>query len=350
MKKIDVKLLHIERVVDKQLKFTMFRKLLNDNKVHFLKETLRNPSDGVFKRIKETFAAVRRSIIRHLPPTKSMRHQLPMSQRFGGLALRPISSSTFAAQTTALALPIDDTCNHFLFDKLPIDSVLSIDAAFDPFAQHYTPSTITAFNKRSWMSESLRQQELDRNINGIIRFTFPAVFVLQPHLEHEDIIKLHGTKCVQLFNEVVSDTHKSRIRSVQSLGATTCLDVPPYEVRYTDLDYFSLLGLYLGGTFNPQNALCRKCGADLDAYGHHVLHCKKGNHLIKLRKRLRDQLWKEMSRAGWKTETEQRWTPQRMATDDVYVPETHGVPGDVLISGYFDDGRSEPDAYDVFGH
>ena len=54
---------------------------------------------------------------------------------------------------------------------------------------------------------------------------------------------------------------------------------------------------------------------------------------------VRDRMVKEAKKAGKNVTVEQRWKPHRIDENVPYDVHVHGVPGDMALPVYFDDGR-----------
>ena len=93
---------------------------------------------------------------------------------------------------------------------------------------------------------------------------------------------------------------------------------------------------------------CLKCGEEVDEFGHHGLHCPFGGDVIRSHNALADVWCQFFKRAGYVAEREQNYDIDRLIelesgrgcklnADEFAV---NGVPGDIKVYGWFDDGRA----------
>jgi hypothetical protein len=147
----------------------------------------------------------------------------------------------------------------------------------------------------------------------------------------ESIDKSYERKYYQIANE----SDKARLKALTVNGATTWLNCPPnalYGVKFSDLEYYTLLSLYLGAPLLQNNTLCRRCNQELDKYGHHALSCKYGPNSIKRHNKLRNLVQKFCHEAGLQTEIEAKYPNQGISEEF----KVDGIPGDICVKQWFD--------------
>jgi hypothetical protein len=144
------------------------------------------------------------------------------------------------------------------------------------------------------------------------------------------------------YYQIASEADKARLKALTVNGATTWLNCPPnavYGVKFSDLEYYTLLSLYLGAPLLHNDTLCKRCNQELDKHGYHALSCKYGPNAIQRHNRLRDLIQKFCQDAGFQTEIEVKYQKQLSPQEQ----KVDGVPGDILVKQWFD--TTYKDAY-----
>ena len=336
VKKLMIKLKHIESIKDRQIRTTLYMKFMNLNKVIY---TLKNTKvyEEWIEKLGQVYDYIVQSTLSHINVPEVAEYQIPLSTSQGGLGMRNPRQYYHASRISTLNNKIDIIPRFFRFEKLS-NGVNNID-------------DITEYNQVFAASQKKHKHQLEKYVTELNAFLSPDVLVLSDVTKHRQILKLIDKKYLKLFNEFGTDQDRARIRSLSTAGATSWLTVPAnsfYGQKFTDLEYYVTMTLFIGGKLVQEKQYCKRCGQEMDEYGYHALSCPNGPYMIARHNGIRDVVVKVGRQAGMQVEIEQKYNREMEGLD---MEDTdgddpiHGIPGDIKIQNWFD----RRDNKDLFG-
>ena len=327
VKKLMIKLKHIEAIKDRQIRTTLYLKFMNLNKVIYILKNTRIYKEWLDK-FAEIYDYIVRSITSHINVPEIAKYQIPLSQSRGGLGMRNPRNYYTASKISALNNTIDIIPRFFRFNKLH-DGVNRLNE-------------VNKYNKAYANAKRQHQHLIEKyttELNGQIS---PDTLILTEKTKHRHILQLIDNKHMRLFNQNGTDHDKARIRSLTTAGATAWLFVPAngfYGQKYTNMEYYVILSLFLGAPLVHERKICNRCGQEMDKYGYHTLSCPSGPLLIQRHNGIRNICVGFAKTAGLRVEIEQRYNREIGGLDleDTELEDPiGGIPGDLKIFNWYD--------------
>jgi hypothetical protein len=289
-----------------------------------------------------------------------MPFQIAISQRQGGLGLRQPSVYYHATRITTLINTIPEISKYFLFPMIQniqnnIITTIQSGTNIDNHTKYPKPQFIIAndadpdtiiLNQSFHNNIQILQHQLQTSISNFNKSIDdeknPMNININNCTTHKMLLEAIDKYYERRYYQIASEADKARLKALTVNGATTWLNCPPnalYGVKFSDLEYYTLLSLYLGAPLLHNETLCKRCNQELDKHGYHALSCKYGPNAIQRHNKLRNLIQKFCQDAGFQTETEVKY-PQQL------LPQEHkidGIPGDILVKQWFD--TTYKDAY-----
>ena len=336
VKKLITKIKHIETIRDRQIRTTMYLKFMNLNKIIYILKNAPIYKEWLDK-FGEIYDYIVNSITAHINVPEIAKYQIPLSQSKGGLGMRNPRIYYAASKISALNNTIDIIPRFFRFKKLHAGVVGLND--------------INKYNKAFANARRRQQHIFDKYLSELNNQITPDTLVVTEKTKHRHILQLIDNKYMRLFNENGTDYDRARIRSLTTAGATAWLFVPAngfYGQKYTNLEHYILLSLFLGAKMVQQRKICKRCGQEMDEFGYHCLSCPSGPLMIQRHNGLRNISLRFAKMAGFRVEIEQKYNREMAGLDledtDLDDP-IHGVPGDIKIYDWYDDRDQDKDMY-----
>ena len=316
--KLEIKLLYVMTINDKQIQQLLLRKFMDYNKVIFTLKTAVITNEWL-TRLDSLYDDISKIITKHINFTNTMKYQMALPVKAGGFGLRRPSEHIFASKITALT----DTCRKAESFFVFLDEAKKQENQFN-----------NNFIKSYEWAQSVENSLLTEMIQKFTAMIAPYdTYVYDPKHKHRELLNLIEKKYTYLFNMHGSNMDNVRHKSQSMTGCNSWLNVIPnntYGTQFSNREMHVLLSLYLGAPIGAKEQKCMKCNKICDIYGSHALQCSKDGHVIKRHDYVRDRLAQMIEDAGFEVQIEQRYDSNSERID--------GRPGDILIKHWKNDG------------
>jgi hypothetical protein len=291
---------------------------MNYNKIIYLLKNVKITTNWINK-IDNIFQYIQQIITLHINNTATLKYQLPLSQKKGGLGLRNPSIFYPATKISALCGKSDILKNYFNFNvsnerELYNNQQNNINNRTENNNNIKKKLTTTLYDTYYKLAETKRSHELHKMINIFNEFINPEFhFDEYSYQTHRQLLEIIDKKLLCEYYNVATLQDKSRIKALSINGATSWLTIPPnniYGMEFSNMEYYILLSLYLGAPLTNKPTICKRCNTEQDIYGHHSLSCKFGKFNIQRHNNIRNQLKKFLDAANYNTKIEMNYNYQ----------------------------------------
>ena len=316
-KKIYKQLLHIQFINSTQIKNILLRKFYNYNKIiYVIKNTklLNEWLNDVYK----MYEYMQNTMIENINTNKTIKQQMYISRRNGGLGMQPVQQLVMASQLTSSYDMAALTKTYNNFEKIKHNEEL---IKYDIETINYN-KIIMHCNQRMNNKLSDAIQNLNETLNDDNKLESSKFY------KHSELNKIIDRNNIENFYAIATVNDLARIKSAANNGASSWMDAVPnktYGAIYSNKQYIILMSLLLGAPLNVKETQCIKCNDTMDKFGYHGLHCKFQHHCISRHNAIRNEMAKLFERAGFEVKIEQKMN------DDENIK---GTPGDITVSNW----------------
>ena len=199
------------------------------------------------------------------------------------------------------------------------------------------------YKQSLYKSHQKINQYIDHLLNKFNEWIGPELkyFKQDEPPKHKVLLELIDKKYLCKYYQIADDYDKARIKSISSNGASSWLDTVPnnlYGQKYSNLECYILLSVYLGSDIMMTDAICNKCKQKVGKKAYHALYCQWEKYLTRTHNSIRNELNKWIKTAGLNTQIEQKYED----IDNQKI-KVKGIPGDIKIMQY--DNMSGIDLY-----
>ena len=269
---------------------------------------------------------------------KLMDYQSQLSQKKGGFGLRQPDNYHFAAKLSADGDKEDKIRRFFLFLDMDNDNNIKWYNThnYDQYMQLYQNELI---------KHTDHMNQLIDGYNHVIEPYYS--YIPTQHKKHKDLIDTMDKYMLSKIYELGNEYDKARIKSIQTNGACSWMNIPYnniYSIKFDNLSLQVLSNLIMGSKQNFKDNHCNRCHKHMDQHGYHALSCPNGALTIIRHNKVRDVIFDYCIKAGYNATKEERY---KMDEIDMKWKQVEGVPGDIKIENYNLNGRNETVYFDV---